>query len=502
MLTFKSYCNIGYALVKSVADYLGKTELLFPLVTQIAKQTLPHKGIGYEREPKVWMKGLRVLNGPDWKDIPRVTRPTKIKYKIELHQARRAGTHLDLRLNIKGKVYDFAIAKRTLLPEKTGEVFKAIRRHNHSLDYFNTKEHTFGPGEYGEGQMTTLVLSDAILIYSDQTKIEFEIPDGQFKGAYCIFTEKSPHIPETILRMSGSKGYWKERMPFDSIKPTSTFSSDDYIAEKKYDGANFMLQISEKGKFTSLISRRLSVNGNPIDRSFHIPQIRYNRWPKKYWGLTFHGELIATDGKPNTTASYLNTKWSKFLSSGGNNLRFVVWDVEGDQEYLQRREIYKEFSRKSPRYDGRSFGDNTYRLFLRRIFAPKLILFSESNEDVGQSIDNYTKKVKESGEEGVVLKNKKGNYYKDVFLKDKTVKEEVVKIIGLKEGTNKYTGSLGALEVQTKEGNKVYVGTGFTDLERETLWSRKDQLIGSEIEIGYLEKTEESIRAPRFISFV
>lgn len=78
-------------------------------------------------------------------------------------------------------------------------------------------------------------------------------------------------------------------------------------------------------------------------------------------------------------------------------------------------------------------------------------------------------------------------------------------IIDVIEGDNRLKGTLGALVVDFK-GNKVNVGSGYSDSLRNELWSIKDELIGRVIEVKYKEISKdkktglESLQFPIFQS--
>ena len=64
-----------------------------------------------------------------------------------------------------------------------------------------------------------------------------------------------------------------------------------------------------------------------------------------------------------------------------------------------------------------------------------------------------------------------------------------LKCVGVEEGTGKYKGSLGALVFDYK-GNKLSVGSGFTDEERRRYWEHPPMIIGKIVEIKYKEETK------------
>ena len=75
-----------------------------------------------------------------------------------------------------------------------------------------------------------------------------------------------------------------------------------------------------------------------------------------------------------------------------------------------------------------------------------------------------------------------------------------LRIVGFEEGQGRNAGKLGAILVDFK-GNKVGVGSGFTDFDREFIWENQHQYLGRIAEIQYFEVTKdktgvESLRFP------
>ena len=92
----------------------------------------------------------------------------------------------------------------------------------------------------------------------------------------------------------------------------------------------------------------------------------------------------------------------------------------------------------------------------------------------------------EQGEEGIILKDKRGIW------EDKRAKHQIkfkgelecdLKIVSIEEGTGKYAGMLGAIQCESADGViKVSVGSGFNDEQRKTLGK---EIIGKIAAIKY-----------------
>jgi DNA ligase-1 len=91
------------------------------------------------------------------------------------------------------------------------------------------------------------------------------------------------------------------------------------------------------------------------------------------------------------------------------------------------------------------------------------------------------------------------------LLKIKVMETLDLKVIGFEEGTGKYVGKLGRMDVFYR-GFTVGVGSGFTDQDREEIWSNQDKYLGKIAEIQYFEKSMNqegglSLRFPVFKCF-
>ena len=131
--------------------------------------------------------------------------------------------------------------------------------------------------------------------------------------------------------------------------------------------------------------------------------------------------------------------------------------------------------------------------------------------NVGKVVDTYEQALEyyneclSNGYEGIMLKDLDGIYeYKrsTAWLKMKPTETEDFEIVGMKEGTGKYVGKLGALICKLPNGETVNVGAGFKDAERKDYLNKKDDIIGLIAEIRFQEKTNDlSLRFPTFKCF-
>lgn len=109
------------------------------------------------------------------------------------------------------------------------------------------------------------------------------------------------------------------------------------------------------------------------------------------------------------------------------------------------------------------------------------------------------------GHEGIMI-NLMESYYEfkrtSNLLKVKVMQDADLKIIGVKEGEGRFSGTLGSLVVDYK-GTEVGVGSGLTEDMRFAIWKNPENYIGRVAKIRFFEETEDkngvkSIRFPVF----
>jgi len=83
----------------------------------------------------------------------------------------------------------------------------------------------------------------------------------------------------------------------------------------------------------------------------------------------------------------------------------------------------------------------------------------------------------------------------DVLIKLKPYLDTEATVVGHRPGKGKYAGQMGALQVETPEGRRFHIGTGFSDEQR-----RSPPPVGSRITYRYRDLTSTGL--PRFASFL
>jgi len=114
------------------------------------------------------------------------------------------------------------------------------------------------------------------------------------------------------------------------------------------------------------------------------------------------------------------------------------------------------------------------------------------------TLNKQLKQIVAQGGEGLMLHRADATYItgrSDVLLKVKLLLDAEATVIAHTPGRGKYKGKLGALELETSEGIRFKLGTGFTDAQREN-----PPKIGSTITYTYRDITKQG--KPKFASFL
>ena len=139
----------------------------------------------------------------------------------------------------------------------------------------------------------------------------------------------------------------------------------------------------------------------------------------------------------------------------------------------------------------------------------------EVDLDTNEGQKTYTelnKKAVAEGYEGIMIKDINAPYESKRshhMLKAKPFIEVSLEVVKTEEGTGRNVGKLGALVCQGTDDGKdilVNVGSGLSDVQRETFWETKDKLIGMMAEVRADAVTQNqdgsySLRFPRFKTF-
>lgn len=202
-------------------------------------------------------------------------------------------------------------------------------------------------------------------------------------------------------------------------------------------------------------------------------------------GYFIDGELIRQniDDMPSDDNFRLTTKIVNSKSFYKKGLEFVIFDIVPIEDYYLGKSVipYEERLQLMEELIGK--GNEFIRL------VPKYGI-TDNVEEIYEKLHEVTS----IGEEGLMLNTLTGVYSfgkrpKDI-LKVKKFEDGDVLVTDVLEGEGRLKGKLGKIEVQFKYENNIYtnyIGSGFSDDDREYFWNNKEKLIGKIITIKYFE---------------
>ncbi|QIW87721.1 ATP-dependent DNA ligase [Agrobacterium phage OLIVR5] len=219
----------------------------------------------------------------------------------------------------------------------------------------------------------------------------------------------------------------------------------------------------------------LSRNGLPIYNVSEDVTIEL----KKYPGFAFDGEVRARKNFQASLSSF------KKKSGGAEEMDFSIFDMVTIEE-LETRTCTLGYEDRRARLEAVGLPED---MILEHFFC----------ETYEEAVTLY-RDARAKGEEGLIFKKRDGTYnFKrtDDWLKMKPLESGDFKIIGYEEGSagSKYEGMLGAWIVIDEDGIVNNIGMGITDEQRKKFWEDRDDMIGSIVEIEFMERTEVKIDA-------
>lgn len=267
------------------------------------------------------------------------------------------------------------------------------------------------------------------------------------------------------------------------LKPNTWFALED-----KLNGIN--------GSYLNDII--LSRQGQEIT---HLDHIKNQLKQLSFQGYYFNGELIRknTNGLTNGENFRETTSIVNSDLEDKTNIDFIIFDLIPIDEFYKGKSSlkYKERLEQLKKIKKEIIDKGLSNLDIPKIYY--------EGDDINV-IDQYLNIAIEEDKEGLMCikdccwQNKRHNG----ILKIKKFMTADCEIIDYIEGEGRLRGTLGAFIIYYK-GNKVNVGSGYTDEQRKEFWEHKDEYIGRILEVKYKEETNDrktksiSLQFPVFV---
>ena len=147
-----------------------------------------------------------------------------------------------------------------------------------------------------------------------------------------------------------------------------------------------------------------------------------------------------------------------------------------------------------------SFAERAQRMreLAERLAWPQLQAVEQTRVADRKALQRRLAQTVSQGGEGLMLHLASAPYStgrSDVLIKLKPYLDTEATVVGHRAGKGKYLGQLGALQVQTPEGRRFFIGNGFSDAQRLA-----PPPVGSSITYRYRDLTRTGL--PRFASFL
>jgi len=201
----------------------------------------------------------------------------------------------------------------------------------------------------------------------------------------------------------------------------------------------------------------------------------------------FDGELVRKniDGLPDNENFRIGTGLLGQDDADKSSMQLVIFDFLPKNEFEQGQSVltYKD------RLDAlKKLHNKIEELNLNSITTVHILY---TGTDVSM-IDKYLEQMVCEDKEGLML-NRDSKYEckrHNGILKVKRFYTVDLMITAVEEGSGRNAGRLGAFVVDYK-GNTLNVGSGFSDLQREEFWEKRDEMPGRVIEVKYKEESSD-----------
>ena len=394
---------------------------------------------------------------------------------VQLHDAKRAGRHYDLRLSDGKVAHSWALK---YLPEP-GEARLAIRQPSHTPEYMPWEGDI--PEGYGAGTVKSLLFGKAEVIDSGDSQVTFNIFKGKSATEYVLLKMEKDWL---LINRSTTRGKYnlpRGKASYKSLPLSSDLAKEEGEMHPKIDGAHGLILL-ERGKRPRVFSHREPKKEEELEYTHKIPGLFSTKIPIDKKRLIVRGEVYLSDkaGNPlpaERTAAVLNSsiERARELQKGTGGLRIYPFHIDG----LPREEgakILQSLHGLSPVFD-----------------KPKPAHSEKEKAALILSIQNKTNRVTK---EGVVM------WKNEEVYKAKVSEDTDVYLRGLFEGEGKYKDHAGGFYYSTTPDGPIVgkTGGGLSDRERKILWNRRKDVKGLVATIKFDKMTEGGgLYAPRFL---
>jgi len=216
----------------------------------------------------------------------------------QLHKAKHAGQHTDLRIGPKSLMYSWALPKD--LPSEAGEKHLGIQTPLHTYAYARQPHIEIPTGRYGAGTVEKLEESPVVVLKADPNHLVFTRGTSQDSPIYNMVKTRSGNWlvsikeegqPTKVLHYK--KSHFKS-MPLEQVADMIDRGAQ---VRSKIDGASTLLYLGDKG--IRAFGTRVGANGLRPEYTDVVGTLRNFQVPEDLQGKLIRGELYGVrNGKP------------------------------------------------------------------------------------------------------------------------------------------------------------------------------------------------------------
>jgi hypothetical protein len=430
--------------------------------------------------------------------LPTVEAPTRWRFGVHEHHAKKRGLHFDLRLGDPETGHAHSWAMKASWPEPGKSVY-AIRQPTHTLKYIDFEGEI--PSGYGAGKVHLRDREQVEVTKSDPGHVSFNVYRSSGPEEYSLH-----HLGGKVWRLS-NKTLHRGAAPLPESKPdykevpVEKIPYDDprYLFSAKIDDAHNLFYFPETGSQIRVVSYRPSKKSGTgfIEHTHKVRSLFGKKTPKGLGGTILRGGLYAMhpERKKATEAHILggllnSDVWkSREKQETEGSLVPVLYDVVkykgrdvSKAPYAEKLRILRNVQTQVPGFE-----------------LPKMALTPDSKRELVKLIKE--KKLAHT-EEGIVMW--------DVLegkppIKAKFRDDHDVHIRGFFPGEGKYKGKGvgGFVFSHTADGPIVgRVGTGLSDALRRDMHEHPGKYSGMVAVVEAQGKFDKgALRAPSFKQF-
>jgi len=421
-----------------------------------------------------------------------------LDYVAQLHNAKRAGKHIDFRIGAPNLgLYSWAIPKATL--PKPGQKLLAVQQPLHEYPYINFKGRL--PEGYGEGTVKPLEKGKLVITSIKPGKITFTLGSRKHPERFALIKTEGKNwlLINTTPTKSKAHDIYK-KVHYKVVQPNelSKMLGKDYAAQKKLDGAAALAELL-KDRIEVYSYRKSKQTGWPILHTERLQLPSNLKIPKELVGTVLRGEIYGVrKGKvipPMELGGLLNASLEKSLKEQQRRnieMKAAIFNILNLPKKLKNK-VDEDFVAKQNLID---------EILAKTGLKGKLhtLPYYTSPKDIERLYKRIKSKRDPETKEGLVFHPLKGG--KPVKLKFKEDADVIIKKIfpaETKSGKKRAGGFWYSLPGSNKIVGKV--GTGFTHAILQDMLKHPENYIGRRARITAQEQFPSgAYRAPSFLA--